>query len=265
MSECYAVMPFIDYVEACDAIRMKIDETDVIKSGELPQKIDKVYEAGLQAAKDRYWDELQDYGKRKSYFGFFAGASWTQERLNNLKYPIVFPKETSTLDRNCDSMFFRLNIRADGRIDLSHVCSMIDFSGCMTANQVFYNARAENITCDFSNCTNLKETFALGDGGSLENITLKVSEKCTKYTNTFYYCNPTNLIFTDDSVIAASVSFAQSSKLSDESVDSMVHALKDLTGATSQTLTVHANVYNRMVERGVDLLVTAKNWTLAKA
>lgn len=41
-----AVMPLAHYKETCDAIRQKTDSTNVIKSGDLPQEIEKVFNAG---------------------------------------------------------------------------------------------------------------------------------------------------------------------------------------------------------------------------
>jgi hypothetical protein len=61
-----------------------------------------------------------------------------------------------------------------------------------------------------------------------------------------------------------SVSFPHSSKLTTESVDSIINALADLTGADSQTLTVHKDVFDRMSNEQKSF-VTSKNWTLASS
>ena len=42
----YAVMPMADYKAACDKLREKTETAELIKSGELPQKIDEVYREG---------------------------------------------------------------------------------------------------------------------------------------------------------------------------------------------------------------------------
>jgi ribonuclease HIII len=65
--------------------------------------------------------------------------------------------------------------------------------------------------------------------------------------------------------IGQSINFKGSPRLSDESIDSIIEHLKDLTGATAKTLTVHTTVYNKIVSSGKDALITAKNWSLAKA
>lgn len=61
---------------------------------------------------------------------------------------------------------------------------------------------------------------------------------------------------------AYAISFAQSSLLTNESVQNIINALGDLTGKTSQTITFHANVKANMTEEQI-ATITGKNWTLA--
>lgn len=49
----YAVMPKEDYENACDALREYTGELEPIRSGELEENIDKVYEAGSAAGEDK--------------------------------------------------------------------------------------------------------------------------------------------------------------------------------------------------------------------
>jgi hypothetical protein len=63
--------------------------------------------------------------------------------------------------------------------------------------------------------------------------------------------------------ITKSLTFNKSSNLSDESIRSIVSGLADLTGQTTQTLTVHATVKSRIVALGLEGVITDdKNWTL---
>ena len=57
-------------------------------------------------------------------------------------------------------------------------------------------------------------------------------------------------------------SFNKSYKLSDASIQSIIDGLADLTGQTTQTLTLHADVGARLTEEQ-KASATAKNWTLA--
>ena len=49
----YAVMPKEDYEHACDVLREYTGEDELIKSGELPENIDKVYDAGSAAGEEK--------------------------------------------------------------------------------------------------------------------------------------------------------------------------------------------------------------------
>lgn len=64
-----------------------------------------------------------------------------------------------------------------------------------------------------------------------------------------------------EGVIGKNIRFAQSSLLSVDSVQSIIDHLKDLTGATAQTLTLHATVGANLTQAQKDA-VSAKNWTL---
>lgn len=62
MSE-FAVMPLNDYVDTCDSIREKTHRTDDIKSSELPNKIDAVFNAGkLAVLKDSKYMNANEIG-----------------------------------------------------------------------------------------------------------------------------------------------------------------------------------------------------------
>lgn len=62
--------------------------------------------------------------------------------------------------------------------------------------------------------------------------------------------------------IEGAISFNKSSKLSAESVQSIIDGLADLTGKTTQTLTLHATVGGNLTD-AQKASITAKNWTLA--
>lgn len=220
-------------------------------------------EAGKQAERDRFWDTYQDYGNRAEYGYAFGGIGWVKTDLLPPKYPIIL---NNFIVGNY-GIFRDFNKSATTRYDMTEICRLLDCSNAVRLNGMFSNSCVENVTIDMSNCQVANDMFSCNmGGGDIDKIYLKVTEKLTSASSMFASCNKLETIrFTEDSVINVALSFAQSSKLTDESVDSIVNALKDLTGATSKTLTVHATVYDRMVELGKDALVTAKNWILAKA
>lgn len=61
--------------------------------------------------------------------------------------------------------------------------------------------------------------------------------------------------------IGISISFAQSSKLSAESIQSIIYGLADLNGKTSQTLTLHTDVVQKLTQEQLDT-ISAKNWVV---
>jgi hypothetical protein len=220
---------------------------------------------GMQAEWNRFWDAYQHNGERTHYAYAFAGIGWDKDNLLPPKYPISVASGTYA----ARGMFqqFKVDASVGDRYDFTEMSKLIDASQITYANEMFADAQVENVTLDLSKCRVATSMFNIANaGGDVDKLYLKVTEALNVTVSMFAYCtNLKTFRFIEGSVLATSISFANSSKLSDESVDSIINALKDLTGATSKTLTVHAKVYDRMVERGVDALVTAKNWALAKA
>ena len=84
----------------------------------------------------------------------------------------------------------------------------------------------------------------------------------TNVDNMFNYCTELSKISFAPSCIKISISFAESSKLTDASIQSIIDGLADLTGKTAQTLTLHATVGGKLTQAQKDA-ASAKNWTLA--
>jgi hypothetical protein len=141
-------------------------------------------------------------------------------------------------------------------IDLEEVTKMIDFSKCTQADNTFSQAKVKNIYADFSNCTKLYLTFSNADGiMPLDNIFIKVSEKCTSFNSTFAYdANLTTIRFLEGSVIAATISFAQSTNLTVESAINIIETLKNYAGTDEDgtcTLTFAKAVWTRLDASGI--------------
>lgn len=216
----------------------------------LRENIDKVYEAGFTAGQetggsdqydagfsdgqkseyDRFWDSFQENGNRTIYKLAFAGAGWTNDTLK-IKYPIVFKPQ---LYHKINLGLFERCGWVGEKIDFTDICKMVDFSQYPNAEGVFRNANAKNITCDFSSCTALEQTFMCNDGGKIDNITVKVSELCTKYINAFTYISTLkNITFVEGSVIAATIDFSYSN-LTVASMKSIISALKNYSGTDKE-------------------------------
>lgn len=89
---------------------------------------------------------------------------------------------------------------------------------------------------DFSNVANINNMF--GNCRALVNVALKPNS------------------------LSKTIGFINSPLLSDESIQSIIEGLADLTGADAQTITLHADVKAKLTEEQI-AQITSKNWTLA--
>ena len=85
--------------------------------------------------------------------------------------------------------------------------------------------------------------------------------QCTNTTMAFYGCSALENISFVKETIKISISFSHSLLLSNESIQSIIDGLADLTGGTAQTLTLHTNVGAKLTDEQ-KATITAKNWTL---
>lgn len=227
----------------------------------------KVYEAGQETENRRYWERFWEGLKNPNTGNYnlrhaFSGGGWNEETFSKIVYPsekLIVTGASSGL--NAFQYFNRDYVYNNPMIDLADFCRHVDFSGLTSANYIFHNAIAKNITIDLGNCTNITYAFSGDNGGNIENLTLKITSKCTTFTNAFYYMKETTTIrFTDDSEIVSNVSFAQSSKLTYESLRSIINALG--TVSSTKTLTLHATAKAKLTEADI-AEITQKGWTLA--
>ena len=113
---------------------------------------------------------------------------------------------------------------------------------------------------DTSNGTNFVSMFYLC--GNLTTIPQLDTSNGTNFYNMFYHCYALKNISFVAGCIKKSISFAQSDKLTDESIQSIIDGLADLTGQTAQTITFHPDVKNKLTEEQI-ASVTSKNWNIA--
>lgn len=84
----------------------------------------------------------------------------------------------------------------------------------------------------------------------------------TSVSGMFGSCDGLERISFVPGCLKISISFANSGKLNDVSIKSIIDGLADLTGKTAQTLTLHATVGGKLTQAQKDA-ASAKNWTLA--
>ena len=245
-------------ISAVDEIKTKLSDYVQIPSNtpieDYPDKIDDVYTYGKDKEYERFWASYQLGGSRTDYKCAFAGCCWTNDTLK--------PKYTIR-PLNAANMFYYCGTR-DNWIDFSQLDT--DFSECTGMTSTFQNAYMRNINIDLSSVTSLWYTFQCNDGGHLDNITIKITDKCQSFNYAFAnmpYLS--TLKFTPDSTIAGSgINLAQSIYLSRDSIISIIAALSDNTTGKSITFSRTAvnNAFPNSDEWGYYVGLKA-NWTIA--
>lgn len=126
----------------------------------------------------------------------------------------------------------------------------IDFSGLETEQGVAVN----NLQYFSRNASKLKRII-----GSFNTSSITASWQAT---SAFVGCTLLEEIRFVPSSIFVAFGFANSSLLSDASIQSIIDGLADLTGQTAQTITFHKDVKAKLTETQI-ATITGKNWTLA--
>lgn len=200
-----------------DAIRAKTGDTGKLGLDAMAAAVPQVYEAGYAAGEesqagqyaagyadgkqteyDRFWDEYQLNGNLRNYDCAFGYGGWS-DAIYNPKHPIIT-------------------------------------EGNNAARQIFYAATwlVDTKVPIYINSGRLVLTF--NGSTALKTIPyLYISEAVNGYNNPFGNCFALENI-TLDGVITMSVSFAQSTKLTKASIESIVNALSDTV--TGQVLTL---------------------------
>jgi hypothetical protein len=265
------------YKNIAQAIRDKTGGNAQYKPGEMADGVGEVYDAGYaqgqaecdsvyyagyeagmtdgkKAEYDRFWDNLQNNGKRTDYQQTFEGY-WCEPEL-------FYPKYDLRPSGDASNMFYKFG---GTYIDLAQrllECGVVLDTGNVTnATYLFGNSSAFTRlpTVDLRKATTAKYVF-YGCRNLVTIDTVILSETTGIEKDLFGQCYVLENV-TFDGVIGKSISFYQCSKLTNASVQSAIDHLKDLTGQTALTLTFHATVGGKLTE-AQKATITAKNWTL---
>lgn len=180
------------------------------------------YAQGKLSEYDSFWDTFQNKGNRVNYLRAFYNTFWNDTTYNP-KYPIA-----------CSG-------------DLTYSNSMFD-TARITDTKVPITITDGYADNTFVRCTQLVTIQKL----ILNNV--------GRFQSTFTGCSKLENITIEGS-IDANFNISASSVLTNESVQSIIDHLKDLAGATTQTLTFHATVGGKLTAEQ-KAAITAKNWEL---
>jgi hypothetical protein len=282
----YAVMPLNDYVDACDSIRKKTQKTENIKSSELPNKVDEVYETGKQVGRtegfneghekgleegiangqtqgeavmlDTMWEAIQGGGERTEY-----SYAFNQTHFDKSTFKPKYDFKPTT----CGSMFQTPTVEYPVNMkELEEETGIVfDFSGCKGSFQKTFAGGLFSVlnVIDISNATNLTLAFY---GGYTSKRPLKRIERliCSEtspfVSNTFGL--QSNLYYIGfEGVVGKSIDL-KDNPLTVESINKLFACLKDYsTLGGTYTVTLKADREN-MLTAEEKAVATNKGWTL---
>lgn len=218
-------------------------------------------EAGKKTEYDAFWDVYQQNGSSNysTFSGVFSGV-----RFNAGNF---FPKYDIKPVGSSAYLFYAWEkARHPEVLDLKQRlqdCGVVlDTSGATDITYMFgYCSALCNIpTID---CTGLT-TASAHVFANMWNTNTMIEKLIVNDTVTYsnWFVNTTGLVeIRFEGVIGHDIAFPNASALSTESVQSIIDHLKDLTGATAQTLTLHADVGAKLTDTQKST-ITAKNWQL---
>lgn len=227
----------------------------------------KVYDAGYAKGKaeggggdgyyDTFWDSFQQNGQRGDYtYAFqFWDASIFQPKYDIVcgagNYATSMFGYFNKVDASAEAVDL-VTLLGDKKLDTSKstsVTNMFSYAN-VTHLPVLDFSSATQMTTPFNQCQKLHtiDKVMLKDDGSQT-----IGAPCN-------WC--TELVeIRFEGKIGKAVTFTHSSKLSTESVDSIIAALMDLTGQTTQTITFHSTVIAKLTTEQLNA-ITAKNWSI---
>jgi hypothetical protein len=214
---------------------------------------DDVYDAGKYAERDAFWKAFTRNGTRTSYTNAFKG--WVQECFN--------PTRDFVPTASASSMFAESNL-TDVAGALKRNGVVLDTSKATNVQMLFYWMRQLTAapTVDTRNAPSLYCIFNHDDLlQSIEKVILK-DDGSQDLNMAFGDCKElVEVRF--EGVMGTAVSFAQSTKLSHDSLMSILNALKDYKGTgTAITCTLGSKNLAKLTD-AEKAIATEKGWSLA--
>lgn len=189
----------------------------------LGEKIQHLFDAGKRAEYDRFWDDYQNNGNRADYTNGFGGC-WTAE---NFKPKYDLKPITAYM------MFRYIKLGGADFVEyLNNIGRTLDFSNCSQMQYTFSGANIGRLGVIDITQTKGQTTGLFNYSAHIHTIDLlKVAETNTDL-NIFESCSGLKNI-TIEGVIARNF-ITKSSPLTVESATSVINALKDYSGTTSE-------------------------------
>ena len=212
----------------------------------------KVYDAGKKAEYDNFWDDFQDNGELRNYQEAFAYNRWN-ERNFKPKYNLVV--------KECVKMFYYNKTLPNIKTALENCGVVLDTSEATTLANMFYRVvSAEIPAIDLSSATDTTRMFYSGDIITIEKVIF--SENTAIASNIFSSATGLENIEIGGT-ICSDIIFSACTKLTHDSLMSIINHLKDFSGTTTtKTCTLSTTNLAKLTD-AEKAIATQKGWTLS--
>lgn len=222
------------------------------EGGNVEEAYNEGFEAGKTQERSDFWDGLQDYGNRTVYSSTFN--RW-KDAMFKPKYDI---RPTSFETGFASSSIKNLKQR------LKDCGVVLDTSKCANMAQCFANSSITHIpTIDSTGAVGLTNTFSGAEMlVEIEKLILKANGTQT-LNSTFYYASCLKDIVIEGT-IGTNIQLQWSTKLTHDSLMSVINALKDYstdTSGTTHTVQLGTENIEKLTADEQDI-VAQKGWTL---
>ncbi len=232
-------------------------------------RISNVYNKGVLDEYDRFWDNFQDYGKRRNYF--YAFANWNLGAFKP-KYDIA--------PHNLEGMFMMSEMAVDLPAYLKEIGINIDFKNATNSASMTNTFRG----CKFTRIGEIDSTMSnflnstFGYSSNLKTIDKLIlrEDGSQGFTNgAFLNCSSLKHLIIEGVIGKNGFDVQWSPRLSHDSIVSIINALSDTTSGLTVTLSQQAVsdafVYmeNFIARPGYNsaewlaLIATRSNWTIS--
>lgn len=215
------------------------------------------FEAGKQAEYDTFWNDYQNNGNRTNYSYGFYGIGW-----NN----ITFKPKHNIKSTDCTYMFQNCNITNLKEL-LEKQNVILDTSKCTRFTNMF-NASHCNVlpTIDMSSAMTsglMTNVFSSCPIHTIEKLILP--NPTTDFPSSFLVNSSLKNVVFEGTVQRNGFNIQWSTKLTKESITSLIGCLSDITTGLTVTLSKTAKENAFTAEEWATLIATKSNWTIALA
>lgn len=220
-----------------------------------------IYEEGFEAGKkseyDAFWDAYQENGNRTQYGYAFYGRGWTED---------TFAPKYDMQPISAASMFqYSYHSTINLKEGLAKNGVKLDFSKCTSMDNCFnYASLGDLPELDLRSLSAIPLMFYDCQSRVIDKIILKADGSQT-FTNPFNTCRSLIEVRFEGVIGQKGLNFQWSTKLSHDSLVSIINALSTATSGLTVTISKTAKENAFTDEEWAALIATKPNWTISLA